>query len=66
VTAAFAGAPGSNFTVLGATPARDAAVLALAANTTVGERSSVYFRYDGEVGTGTDSHAFSAGLRMTW
>ena len=66
VTAAFAGAPGSNFTVLGAPPARDAAVLALAANTAVADRSSIYFRYDGEVGTGTDNHAFSAGLRMTW
>ncbi|MDP3162044.1 MAG: autotransporter outer membrane beta-barrel domain-containing protein, partial [Reyranella sp.] len=66
VTASFAGAPGSNFTVLGAPAARDTATLALAANTAVAERSSIYFRYDGEVGAGTDNHAFSAGLRMTW
>ncbi|MCF8533674.1 MAG: autotransporter-associated beta strand repeat-containing protein [Reyranella sp.] len=66
VTAAFAGVPGSNFTVFGAAPTRDAAALAFAADTAIGERSSIYLRYDGEVGTGTDSHAFSAGLRMTW
>jgi autotransporter-associated beta strand protein len=66
VTAAFAGAPGSNFTVLGATPARDMAALSFAANTAVADATSLYFRYDGEVGGGSDAHAFTAGLRMTW
>ncbi|MGQ0582931.1 MAG: autotransporter outer membrane beta-barrel domain-containing protein [Reyranella sp.] len=66
VTASFAGAPGAAFTVFGAAPQRDAAAIGLAANTAIAERTSLYFRYDGEVGTGTDSHAFSAGLRMTW
>ncbi len=66
VTAAFAGAPGSVFTVVGATPARDAAALTVAANTAVGKATSLYLRYDGELGGGSDAHAFSAGLRMTW
>ena len=66
VTASFAGAPGSNFTVFGAAPQRDSAALGFAAGTAIAENTSIYFRYDGDVGTGTDNHAFSAGLRMTW
>ena len=48
VTAAFAGAPGANFTVFGAAPQRDAAVIGLAANTAIAESTSLYLRYDGE------------------
>jgi autotransporter-associated beta strand protein len=66
VTAAFAGAPGSSFTVLGATPARDMAALSFAANTALADATSLFIRYDGEVGGGSDNHAFTAGLRMTW
>ena len=66
VTASFAGAPGAAFTVFGAAPLRDAATIGLAANTNIAERTSLYFRYDGEVGTGSDSHAFTGGLRMSW
>ncbi|MCF8531422.1 MAG: autotransporter domain-containing protein [Reyranella sp.] len=66
VTASFSAAPGSGFTVLGAEPARDAAVLALAADTAVAGATSLYLRYDGEVGGGSDAHAITAGIRMTW
>ncbi|TAJ34864.1 MAG: autotransporter outer membrane beta-barrel domain-containing protein, partial [Reyranella sp.] len=66
MTASFAGAPTLGFTVYGAAPQRDAAILGLAANTAVAEATSLYFRYDGEVGTGTDNHVFTAGLRMSW
>ncbi|TAJ33158.1 MAG: autotransporter domain-containing protein, partial [Reyranella sp.] len=66
VSASFAGAPGSNFTVLGAPPARNAAALALAANTAIAKSTSVYFRYDGEIGGGSDAHALTAGFRMSW
>ena len=66
VTASFAGAPGAAFTVFGAAPLRDAATIGLAANTNIAERTSLYFRYDGEVGTGSDSHRFTGGLRMSW
>ena len=66
VTAAFAGAPGLNFTVFGAAPQRDSAVLGLAATIGIAEGISFNLRYDGEVGTGTDSHAISAGLRISW
>ena len=38
----------------------------LAASTAIAQNTSLYLRYDGEIGTGTDNHALSAGLRMSW
>ena len=64
--ASFAGAPGAAFTVLGATPQRDAAVIGLASSTAIAASTSLYLRYDGEIGTGTGNHALSVGVRMTW
>jgi uncharacterized protein with beta-barrel porin domain len=52
ITAAFAGAPGNSFTVFDATPARDAAIVAFQAITTIAEATQVYLRYDGGVGGG--------------
>jgi outer membrane autotransporter protein len=66
ITAAFAGAPGNSFTVFGATPARDAAVLGLQAATTIAAATQVYLRYDGGVGGGTDNHAVNLGVRFSW
>jgi uncharacterized protein with beta-barrel porin domain len=66
MAASFAGAPGQTFTVFGATPQHDSAVLGLAASGHVADATELYARYDGEVGGGTDNHAFTAGLRMTW
>jgi outer membrane autotransporter protein len=66
VTASFAGAPSVGFTVYGATPVRNAAVVGLAFNTAIADATSIYLRYDGELGTGTDNHVLSAGLRMSW
>ena len=66
VTANFAGAPGSNFTVFGAAPQTDSAIFSLAANTVVAAGASLYLRYDGEMGAGTSSHALNGGLRVSW
>jgi autotransporter-associated beta strand protein len=66
ITAAFAGAPGNAFTVFGATPARNSAVVGLQASTTIAAATQAYLRYDGEVGGGTDNHALNVGLRMSW
>jgi autotransporter-associated beta strand protein len=66
VTASFAGAPGANFTVFGAAPLRDSAVIGFAANTAIAAATQIYLRYDGEFGTGTDNHALTAGLRVSW
>jgi outer membrane autotransporter protein len=66
ITAAFAGAPGNSFTVFGATPARDSAVVGFQAVTNIAAATQVYLRYDGGVGGGTDNHAVNVGLRMSW
>jgi len=61
-----AGAPGNPFTVFGATPQRDSAVIALSAQTRIAAETELYARYDGELGNGADNHALTAGLRMVW
>ena len=66
ITAAFAGAPAVGFTVYGATPQRDAAVIGFQASSRVADNASVYLRYDGDIGSGTDNHALSVGLRLSW
>jgi outer membrane autotransporter protein len=66
ITAAFAGAPANGFTVFGATPARDSAVVGFQASTTIAEATQVYLRYDGAMGGGTDNHALNVGVRFSW
>ena len=66
VTAAFSGAPGASFTVYGATPTRDAAIVGFSAGTTVAEATQLYLRHDGTLGSGTDNHALTTGLRLSW
>jgi outer membrane autotransporter protein len=66
MTAAFAAAPGGQFTVFGATPQRDSAVLGVSAVAAINERTSAFLTYDGEVGGGTDNHALRVGLRLIW
>jgi len=67
MTAAFAAAPGAQFTVLGATPQRDSALVGFSAAAALSERLSLFASYDGELGGGTDSHQLTetlpAGLR---
>ena len=66
ITAALAGAPGNSFTVFGATPIRDAAIIGFSAMTNLAQATQLFLRYDGGVGGGTDNHALTAGLRMSW
>ena len=66
ITAAFAGAPAANFTVFGATPQRDAAVIGFQASTNVAAATQLYLRYDGDIGSGTDNHALNLGVRLSW
>lgn len=66
VLASSAGNPDASFTVFGAARQRDSAVLGSGANTAIADGTSLYLRYDGEVGTGTDNHSISTGLRMRW
>ena len=66
MTAAFAGAPSVPFTVYGAQPSRDSAVIGLALDTKIAAGTSLYARYDGEINGSADTHAFAAGFRITW
>jgi len=66
MTAAFAAAPGASFTVFGASPRRDSAVLGASAAAAVNRKVSAVLGYDGEVGGGTDNHVFRAGVRLVW
>jgi uncharacterized protein with beta-barrel porin domain len=66
ITAAFAGAPSAAFTVYGATPQRDSAVIGFSASTTVAAATQLYLRYDGDVGSGSDNHALNVGVRLSW
>jgi outer membrane autotransporter protein len=66
ITAAFAGAPGNSFTVFGATPLRNSAVVGLPATTTIAAATQIYLRYDGELASGTDNHALNLGVRISW
>ena len=66
ISAAFAAAPVQQFTVYGATPQRDSAVVGFSAAAAITHRVSLFASYDGEMGAGTDNHALRAGLRLVW
>ena len=66
VTASFTGAPGVPFTVFGAAPTRDGAVIGFSASTAIAEAMGVYLRYEGNIAGQDSSHALTAGLRVTW
>lgn len=66
MTAAFAGAPAASFTVYGATPQRDSAVIGFQGSTAVADNASIYLRYDGELGAASDNHALNLGVRIFW
>jgi outer membrane autotransporter protein len=66
ITAAFVDAPAASFTVYGATPQRNSAVIGLSAATHVTEGAQLYLRYDGEFGAGNDNHALNVGMRLRW
>jgi outer membrane autotransporter protein len=66
ITAAFAGAPGNSFTVFGAKPLHNSAVVGLSATTNIAQSTQIYLRYDGEIASGADNHAVSVGVRFSW
>jgi outer membrane autotransporter protein len=66
VSASFAGAPTTPFTVFGAAPQRDGVVIGFSASTAIADAASLYLRYEGEIAGQDSSHALTAGLRMTW
>ena len=41
-------------------------MIGLSAGAAIADSTSIYLRYNGEVGGGTDNHAFNVGLRFSW
>jgi autotransporter-associated beta strand protein len=66
ITAALSGAPLAGFTVYGATPQTDAAVVSLRGATEIAAATQIYLRYDGELATGASNHAFNLGMRLSF
>jgi outer membrane autotransporter protein len=66
ITAAFAGAPATSFTVYGAAPQRDSAIIGFSAGTAIAQAAQLYLRYDGEIGTTAANHTLNLGVRLTW
>ena len=66
ITAALSGAPFAGFTVYGATPQPDSAIVSLQANTKIAESAQLYLRYDGDIGSGMDNHTLNLGVRFSW
>jgi outer membrane autotransporter protein len=66
VTASFVGAPAVPFTVFGAAPTRDGAVIGFSVSTAIAEAMGVYLRYEGTISGQDSGHALTAGLRVTW
>jgi len=66
VTAAFAAVPWSRFTVQGAAPPRDSAMVGLRLWAVLDERYWPFLRYDGDIARGANSHTLNAGLRISW
>ncbi|MBI2735842.1 MAG: hypothetical protein HYX38_04710, partial [Rhodospirillales bacterium] len=54
------------FTLYGATPQRDAAVIGFQASANVATATQLYLRYDGDIGSGADNHALNLGLRLNF
>jgi outer membrane autotransporter protein len=66
VSVSFVGAPSSPFTTYGVSPTRDGAVVGFSASTAVADAASIYARYEGNIAGQDSSHAFTAGVRVTW
>ncbi|MBS7552814.1 autotransporter domain-containing protein [Ancylobacter dichloromethanicus] len=66
ITAAFASAPGADFTVYGAALPRDSALIGLSAAAKLNDSSSIFASYDAEIGGGDDNHQLWGGFKITW
>ena len=54
------------FTTYGISPQRDGVLIGFAANTAIADATSVYLRYEGIISGQDNSHALTAGVRMSW
>jgi outer membrane autotransporter protein len=66
VNAAFQTLPTASFTVMGAAPARDAAIVGAGVDVGLGRNVALYARIDSELSGSGSAYAGSGGLRITW
>ena len=67
VNASFLSLPAAAFTVSGARPARDAAIVSAGADLVLGRNVALYAQFDGDLaGGGGNAYAGSGGIRISW
>jgi outer membrane autotransporter protein len=66
VNASFLSLPGAAFTVSGARPARDAAVVSAGVDWTFGRTVSLFAQFDGDLSGGGSAYAGTGGIRIAW
>jgi len=66
VGASFLSIPGAAFTVNGARPARDAALVSAGVDVGIGRNVTVYAQFDSELAGSGNAYAGSGGLRVSW
>ena len=66
ISQSFAGIAGTGFTVAGASLPGDSMALGADIQVKLGEGSNAFVHYDGALGAGSSTQAFSMGLRFAW
>jgi uncharacterized protein with beta-barrel porin domain len=66
VSASFLSIPGAAFTVNGARPARDAAIVGAGVDLGIGRNVALYAQFDGDLSGGGNAYAGSGGIRISW
>ena len=66
VSATFLSIPAASFTVNGARPARDAALVSAGIDVGIGRNVTVYAQFDSELAGSGNAYAGSGGLRVSW
>ena len=66
MTAAFAAAPGANFTVQGAMLPRNSALVGLSLTASVNRNFALFASYDGEPGGGSRNNQLWGGIKLRW
>jgi outer membrane autotransporter protein len=67
VNAAFLSLPAAAFTVSGARPASDSAIVSAGADLAFGRNVALFAQFDGDIaGGGGNAYAGSGGIRISW
>jgi outer membrane autotransporter protein len=66
VNASFLSLPGAAFTVNGARPARDAAIVVAGVDLAIGRNVALFAEFDGDIAGSGNAYAGSGGIRVSW